>query len=145
MSEMNTKDFFIGSLIGGIVGASAALLLAPKSGRELRSDITEGAQTARERTSEFTSDAYEKGSEWASFAKEKSSSLAKNVSEQSNKWYGRVKEVAKRQDDDEKTADELADELSNDLGAAETSAMAESVESDVRQLHASTEEGATRE
>lgn len=35
-----TKGFLIGALIGGAVGAAAALLTAPKSGKELRDDIS---------------------------------------------------------------------------------------------------------
>ncbi|MFD1953473.1 YtxH domain-containing protein [Paenibacillus thailandensis] len=39
-----TKGFLWGTIAGGIVGSVAALLLAPKSGKELRGDISEGAQ-----------------------------------------------------------------------------------------------------
>lgn len=39
-----------GLLIGGIVGAAAALLLAPKSGRELRSDITNRYMDVQDKT-----------------------------------------------------------------------------------------------
>ena len=46
MGDMNTKDFLIGTLIGGIVGATTALFLAPKSGKELRSDISDQASAA---------------------------------------------------------------------------------------------------
>lgn len=44
------KKFWIGTLVGGVVGSVAALLLAPKSGRELRADIAEGAQQLNEKT-----------------------------------------------------------------------------------------------
>lgn len=91
MSEMNTKDFLIGTLIGAFVGAAAALLLAPKSGKELRQDISEQALIAKEKTAKLTTTAYEKGSELAHRAKEKSVSIAKTVSEQASK----VKEVTK--------------------------------------------------
>lgn len=77
MGDMNTKDFLIGTLIGGIVGATTALFLAPKSGKELRNDLGEQAQMAKAKTSEFTSTAYDKGNEWATIAKEKSSNIAK--------------------------------------------------------------------
>ena len=96
MADMNTKDFLIGTLIGGIVGASAALLLAPKSGKELRSDISEQAQIAKEKTTAFTSNAYEKGNEWAQIAKDKSSGIAKTVQAQSQQVIGKVKEVASK-------------------------------------------------
>lgn len=37
-------SFFIGAAVGGMVGASAALLLTPESGEELRSQIRDRAQ-----------------------------------------------------------------------------------------------------
>ncbi|MFD2705327.1 YtxH domain-containing protein [Salibacterium lacus] len=140
MSDMNTKDFVIGTLIGGIVGACSALLMAPKSGRELRGELSEGAYSAKEKTNELTNDAYEKGSKWADYAREKSSEIAKNVSEQSSQLYGKVKETASSgsEGNEEKTADELAEELSEDLEAEQGNV--DSVKEDVRDLHASTEE-----
>jgi gas vesicle protein len=35
--QSGTKDFLLGALIGGVVGAATALLLAPKSGKDIRS------------------------------------------------------------------------------------------------------------
>lgn len=69
------KSFMWGALTGAVAGAVSALLLAPKSGKELRKDISETAhkigdktaeasrqagaavQTFAKRTSEFASDA----------------------------------------------------------------------------------------
>ncbi|MUT66894.1 YtxH domain-containing protein [Paenibacillus sp. NEAU-GSW1] len=45
-----TKGFLLGALAGGVVGSIAALLLAPKAGKELRQDITVGAQKVSETT-----------------------------------------------------------------------------------------------
>ncbi|CAM4101122.1 YtxH domain-containing protein [Listeria booriae] len=36
---MNAKSIILGALIGGIASAATAIILAPKSGRELRQDI----------------------------------------------------------------------------------------------------------
>lgn len=36
-----TKGFLVGALLGGAAGAIAALLFAPKSGKELRQDIAD--------------------------------------------------------------------------------------------------------
>lgn len=44
------KSFLWGTLAGAVTGAISALLLAPKSGRELRSDISETAQQAIDKT-----------------------------------------------------------------------------------------------
>ncbi|HTX90901.1 MAG TPA: YtxH domain-containing protein [Anaerolineales bacterium] len=38
-------SFFIGVTIGGLIGATAALLFAPSSGVELRAKLNDGAQT----------------------------------------------------------------------------------------------------
>jgi len=39
--------FFQGALIGGFLGAAAALLFAPKSGKELRADVKESTREAQ--------------------------------------------------------------------------------------------------
>ncbi|MCD8502657.1 MAG: YtxH domain-containing protein [Bacillaceae bacterium] len=91
--NMNVKDFFIGALIGGIVGATTSLLMAPKSGKELRNDLVEQAHTMKEKTSSLTSNAIEKGNKYAQFAKEKSSTIAKTVTEQSAYVADKVKEL----------------------------------------------------
>ncbi|WP_078430108.1 YtxH domain-containing protein [Alkalihalobacterium alkalinitrilicum] len=104
MGDMNTKDFLIGSLIGGIVGASAALLLAPKSGKELRSNINEQALLAKEKTTNLTNTAYERGNEWASLAKEKSTQVV-----------DKVKEVTKNIKTDVEDAQNSADDFVADV------------------------------
>lgn len=44
------KAFFVGLLTGSVVGSVTALLFAPKSGKELRSDIKVGAEKAVDAT-----------------------------------------------------------------------------------------------
>ncbi|WP_373229390.1 YtxH domain-containing protein [Cohnella sp.] len=48
------KSFLWGTLAGAVTGVVTALLLAPKSGRELRSDISETAQQALEKTTDLS-------------------------------------------------------------------------------------------
>lgn len=122
--SINSKDFMIGALIGGIVGAATALFLAPKSGRELRSDLNEGAkslsektdklrqtasekteqirQTASEKTAQLTQTAKVKGAELAEAAKTKTSSLSDTVSKQSANI---IETVKKKKDENSKTTD----------------------------------------
>lgn len=47
---MSKKAFLWGTLTGAVTGAVTALLLAPKSGRELRKDIGDAAVKVGERT-----------------------------------------------------------------------------------------------
>ncbi|MFC7373344.1 YtxH domain-containing protein [Fictibacillus iocasae] len=79
---IDSKDFIIGALVGGIVGAASALLLAPKTGKELRGDLNEQAILLKD-----------KGNEFSQLAIEKSNSIVKTVSEQSNQVAGKVKEL----------------------------------------------------
>ncbi|MCL6659637.1 YtxH domain-containing protein [Paenibacillus sp. ClWae2A] len=69
MKDSN-KSLLWGALIGSVVGSVTALLLAPKSGRELRQDITEGARQVSE-----------KGQELAGIVGEQSSQIVSKVKE----------------------------------------------------------------
>ncbi|SDY26899.1 YtxH domain-containing protein [Thermoactinomyces sp. DSM 45892] len=70
MSEkkgMNVSEFMVGAVIGGIIGAAVALLTTPKTGKEMREDLKEGLEVAKDKSSELvhavksqTGDAFEK-------------------------------------------------------------------------------------
>ncbi|PMC37011.1 hypothetical protein CJ195_13210 [Bacillus sp. UMB0899] len=89
----NGKDFIIGSLIGGLVGAATALFLAPKSGREMRDNLGQQASMMKERTGKITNGALEKGSEFAAVAKDKTSSLSQVVTDQSSQIMDKVRSI----------------------------------------------------
>lgn len=57
MSKRKMEGSWKAAWIGGMVGATAALLLAPKSGKKLRRDLVRGAQDLRDKTSELAQDA----------------------------------------------------------------------------------------
>jgi len=93
MAENNrglAKGLFIGFLAGGVVGALAALLYAPKSGKEFRadikrkaSDIAEGAgdyiQTARTKSVDIVNEGKERSDQLIADAKEKAEYLLGNA------------------------------------------------------------------
>jgi len=89
--SMNVKDFVIGALVGGIVGAAVGLLLAPKSGRDLRSDVAVQAVNLKEKSVELSST-----------AKDKTIQLSKQLQEQSSNLVEKVKTL-KSSDDLEPT------------------------------------------
>jgi gas vesicle protein len=70
---VNMKDFIIGALVGGIVGAAAGLLLAPKAGHELRGDVATQAVNLKDKSVEFSSTAKEKTTQLVDKVKSKSS------------------------------------------------------------------------
>jgi len=49
-NEESSSSFLLGALIGGLVGAAAAMMLAPKSGKEIRSTINNQAGSLKEKT-----------------------------------------------------------------------------------------------
>ncbi|MGC5771188.1 YtxH domain-containing protein [Paenibacillus pabuli] len=69
MKDSN-KSLLWGALIGSVVGSVTALLLAPKSGRELRQDISEGARQVSEKGQELASKVGEQSSQIVSKVKE---------------------------------------------------------------------------
>ncbi|MDQ0176859.1 YtxH domain-containing protein [Bacillus chungangensis] len=95
-NQIDTKDFLIGALVGGIVGAATALLLAPKSGKELRSDINEQVSNLKEKTDHWKDAAVEKSSEMAAAAKEKTTQLKDTAVEKGNQFAGTVKEKTEK-------------------------------------------------
>lgn len=85
MSKNNGSTFILGAIVGGIVGAATALVLAPKTGQELRQQLNEQA----------------------SFVKEKTNSLSKTLTEQSNQLFTKAKESK------EPAIEEVFDEVDN--------------------------------
>jgi gas vesicle protein len=79
-NQQNGKDLLIGALVGGILGAVTALLVAPKPGRELRSDIKEQVSTVSDKAVQV-----------ASSVSEKTQEIATAVSTQTTEWVDKAK------------------------------------------------------
>lgn len=108
--SINAKDFLIGTLIGGIVGSLTALLLAPKSGKELRGDINNQAHLLKEKSGQLRDTAVVKGNEIASTVKDKTSSISKTMSKQSTELVSKVRNLknsVKGIQDDENPVDKI--------------------------------------
>ncbi|WP_246941296.1 YtxH domain-containing protein [Bacillus pinisoli] len=123
-NQGGSGKFVLGAFIGGLAGAAAALFLAPKSGKELRDDLSEQAMVLKDKTNEYNSIALEKGSEFADYAKRKTISLTQAVSEQSSQVVDKVKtakeQVLTQADETQEDSDveenegvELIEEVSN--------------------------------
>jgi gas vesicle protein len=76
MSQDNSgKGLFLGFLAGGIVGAIAALLYAPKSGRELRKDIRYKSDEYSDDVEKYFVEARDKAKDLINDGKKKSEKL----------------------------------------------------------------------
>lgn len=104
-----SKEFLLGAIIGGLVGAATALFLAPKSGKEIRTELNTQAGNLKGKTSQLYDVAKVKSTELAEVAKVKSSSIGQVVSKQSNDIMNKVKSIKPAKTGDEVYVD-LEDE-----------------------------------
>jgi gas vesicle protein len=86
----SAKPVVTGLLIGGLIGAATALLMAPRSGEETRTEIRNKALEYRDRTKDVLN-------ETVSQAKSKAHDLKDGVMEKADELRHRGKEVADEQ------------------------------------------------
>ncbi len=89
-------SFLFGALVGGVIGAAAALFLTPKSGSEMRDDFSTQAVQLKEKSIEISSVAKDKASEFTAVAKEKTGELSKSLQEQSGQLVDKVKSMTSK-------------------------------------------------
>jgi len=93
-NEGSSGTFLWGALIGGVVGAAAALLLAPKSGREMRSTLGSQADTIIDKTANLRENVVSKSNELVS----KTSSISQGIVLQSSELVNKVKNMTSHKD-----------------------------------------------
>jgi gas vesicle protein len=93
LEEKNSsKDFLVGAIIGGVVGAAAALLLAPKTGKELRNDLSGQMDSLMNKTDQWREVAGQKSNQFAAAAMEKTGQMKDIAMEKGTQLVGVVKE-----------------------------------------------------
>jgi gas vesicle protein len=88
--------FFMGLLIGGALGALAGIFFAPKSGKELRSDINENGSEALKDAKEIYADAGTKAKEIIGEAKHQAEQLKKEADRHLSEARQKAKEILAR-------------------------------------------------
>lgn len=88
-SHTHPKDFIAGAILGGIIGTAAGLLLAPKSGAELRQELTDKVQEITENTHDFASSIQSKGHK-----------MAKNATSTATSWVDQARDVVETLSDE---------------------------------------------
>jgi gas vesicle protein len=87
------KGLLIGFLAGSVVGAITALLYAPKSGKELRSDIRRKASEVAENANDYVRNAREKTGDFLNQGKERSNQLISETKEKAEHLLGDAEKV----------------------------------------------------
>lgn len=89
-ADKKGKDLLVGAVVGTVLGAVTALLLAPKSGRELRSDLAEGVHSISDKTQQVAGTVVDKSKQLAGTISEKTQVISTHTTE----WAGKVKDKA---------------------------------------------------
>ncbi|MDF2962718.1 MAG: hypothetical protein K0S39_4453 [Paenibacillus sp.] len=93
-AEKKGKDLLVGAVVGTLLGAVTALLFAPKSGRELRADISEGVHSVSEKTQQAAGTVADKSKQIAGTISDKTQQAVQTIGRQTSDWTERVKETA---------------------------------------------------
>ncbi|WP_168119690.1 YtxH domain-containing protein [Paenibacillus sp. HB172176] len=80
--QTNGNGMVLGAVIGGIVGAAAALLLAPKSGKQMREDLGGQIQNISHKTKDIASNIRSQTKDIASNLTTQTKELASNLRSQ---------------------------------------------------------------
>jgi gas vesicle protein len=94
--ENEQSYFFMGFLVGGIFGALAGIFFAPKSGKELRSDIREKGNEVLEDAKEIYADAGTKAKEIIEEAKHRADELKKEADRYLSEARRKAKDILAR-------------------------------------------------
>jgi len=96
-NKMSDRDdfgaFLIGCVVGGMVGAVTALLLAPQSGEETRTMLKEKSIELRDKATQTTEEALARAEAAAAEARAKYEQLAKEVKARSSEVIAATKKA----------------------------------------------------
>ncbi|CAH1225409.1 hypothetical protein PAECIP111893_05258 [Paenibacillus plantiphilus] len=115
-NNRQTKGFLFGVLAGGIIGSITALMLAPKSGREIRSDISQGAQQVSSHTVRIAGQVGGTTTRIAKQVGNGATSLATKVKDSADSMIGSVRSWRSRNEEgSEAVAEGLEESVNNEL------------------------------
>ena len=94
--EKTKSYFFLGFMFGSVLGALAGILFAPKSGKELRSDIKEKGSEVLNDAKGIYADANKKAKEIIEEAKHQAQELKKQANRHLSEARREAKEILAR-------------------------------------------------
>jgi len=100
-------------LLGGLIGATVALLYAPKSGRETRKDITKAAKRVKRGAADLVEDITESVADFTSDMKDKANDIAERGRELSENAR---KEIVTTLDHGQKVLEKQRKRIADALG-----------------------------
>ena len=94
MCRRRNRGFFSGLLFGAAVAGIAALLYTPKTGKELRKDLSKELNHLKDRINEYSDYAVERGVEMYDVASNKTAEITVNLKESAAQLKSQLTEFA---------------------------------------------------
>jgi gas vesicle protein len=113
---MKTRHFLLGTVLGTVAGAVTALLLAPKTGRELRGNISFQVENLAEKTQKIANDVSERSQE-----------IAKTLTTQTSQLAGKANVLANSVISEVKSWRDMSDETAADAPQGKTGTKTENM------------------
>jgi gas vesicle protein len=110
-NEKDCGSFLRGFVIGGVLGALAGIFFAPKSGKELRSDIKEKGSEVLKDAKDIYADASTKAKEIIEEAKHEAGELKKEAERHLSEARQKTKEILARGEKKEGEGSESAKDI----------------------------------
>ncbi|MBO1914396.1 YtxH domain-containing protein, partial [Microvirga sp. 3-52] len=92
--DSGAGSFLVGAIVGGVIGAAAALFLAPKTGKEMREDFTTQASQLKDKGIEISTVAKDKATEYTTIAKDKATEYSSVAKDKATEYSSAAKEKA---------------------------------------------------
>ncbi|MGJ7920397.1 YtxH domain-containing protein [Neobacillus sp. LXY-4] len=113
--KTGTKEFLLGAIVGGVIGAVTALWLSPKSGTALRESVNDQTAVLKEKAGSLQV----KVSDLAQKTKEKTSSLTQSITQQSSEAISKIRGKNTEEAGDNTEAIPAETPLTNNLNSIE--------------------------
>jgi gas vesicle protein len=91
---MKSKEFVVGTILGTIAGAVAAILLTPKTGPEVRAKLSFQVENLTEKTQKLAHDVTDKTQRIANEVSDITLEIAKTMSAHTNQLAEKAKDLA---------------------------------------------------
>jgi gas vesicle protein len=107
-------EFFAGLVLGGLVGAGIALLMAPQSGEETRAQIRDTSVELKDRANETMAEAREKAEAITADSRRRAEEIIAEARTSADKMMAEARQKA----DEIKSTDSTGSEPADEAGAA---------------------------
>lgn len=93
------SQFISGAFIGALVGSVTALLFAPKSGRELRSELNDQFSLVLDKTEQWKDTVVQKSNDFKALTIDATAKMKNSIKEQSTDLMDKIQNLSKKSEE----------------------------------------------